>query len=116
MVAVAATESVASSTPANIRAHRHRDVAPVLANLTGASKGFVIFVLVLVGVGFTLGNGLGGRLADWSLMGATRIILLALVLIMVAMPLFSRVISVLPSGSFSSVRRALPSFRRCRRG
>jgi DHA1 family inner membrane transport protein len=62
-------------------------IAPVLANLTGASKGFVIFILVLVGAGFTLGNGLGGRLADWSLISATRIILLALALIMVAMPL-----------------------------
>ena len=42
-------------------------VAPVLAELTGASDSFVTLGLVLIGVGFTLGNSLGGRLADWSL-------------------------------------------------
>lgn len=61
-------------------------VAPVLAELTGASDRFVTLALVLIGVGFTLGNGLGGRLADWSLDGATRIFLAALALIMVVLP------------------------------
>ena len=61
-------------------------VAPVLTEITHASPGFIAFALVLVGVGFTIGNSLGGRLADWSLDGATRIILLALVLIMVVLP------------------------------
>lgn len=39
-------------------------VAPVLAELTGASDSFVTLGLVLIGVGFTLGNSLGapGRL------------------------------------------------------
>ncbi|OCC07075.1 MFS transporter [Labrys sp. WJW] len=62
-------------------------VAPVLADLTGASDTFVTLALVLIGVGFTLGNGLGGRLADWSLDGATKIFLAALALIMVLLPL-----------------------------
>lgn len=62
-------------------------MAPVLENLTGASQDFVVFVLVVVGAGFTLGNGIGGRLADWTLIGATQIILLALALIMATMPL-----------------------------
>jgi len=62
-------------------------MAPVLENRTGASQGFVIFVLVVVGLGFTLGNGIGGRLADRTLIGATRIILLALALTLAAMPL-----------------------------
>lgn len=62
-------------------------VAPVLADLTGASDTFVTIGLVLIGVGFTLGNGLGGRLADWSLDGATKIFLAALAVIMVALPL-----------------------------
>ncbi|MDR6950830.1 DHA1 family inner membrane transport protein [Ancylobacter sp. 3268] len=62
-------------------------VAPVLEELTGASNTFVTLTLVLIGVGFTLGNGLGGRLADWSLDGATKIFLAALALIMVALPL-----------------------------
>jgi DHA1 family inner membrane transport protein len=61
-------------------------VAPVLATLTHASPGFVALALVLIGIGFTLGNSLGGRLADWSLDGATRIILGALALIMALLP------------------------------
>lgn len=62
-------------------------VAPVLAELTGASDSFVTLGLVLIGVGFTLGNSLGGRLADWSLDGAARIFLAALAVIMLLMPL-----------------------------
>jgi DHA1 family inner membrane transport protein len=62
-------------------------VAPALAKLTGASDSFVTFALVLIGTGFTLGNGLGGRLSDWSLDGATKICLAALALIMLALPL-----------------------------
>ena len=61
-------------------------VAPALTELTGASEGFVTLALVLIGVGFTIGNGLGGRLADWSLDGATKIFLAALALIMLALP------------------------------
>ncbi|MFD1796629.1 MFS transporter [Paracoccus aurantiacus] len=63
-------------------------VAPMLERITGASEGFVTLSLVLVGVGFTLGNILGGRLADWSLDGAASIFLSALTVIMIAMPLF----------------------------
>ncbi|UVK85628.1 MFS transporter [Pseudomonas sichuanensis] len=62
-------------------------VAPVLAELTGASDSFITLGLVLIGVGFTLGNSLGGRLADWSLDGSARIFLGTLALIMLLMPL-----------------------------
>ena len=62
-------------------------VAPVLTELTQASPGFVAFALVLIGVGFTLGNSLGGRLADWSLDGATLLILATLALTMAVLPL-----------------------------
>jgi DHA1 family inner membrane transport protein len=62
-------------------------VAPLLAELTHASPGFVAFALVLIGIGFTLGNSLGGRLADWSLDGATQLILAALTIVMLALPL-----------------------------
>lgn len=61
-------------------------VAPVLAELTGASNGFVIFALVLIGVGFNIGNGVGGSLADWSLDGATKIFLAMLAIIMGCCP------------------------------
>jgi DHA1 family inner membrane transport protein len=62
-------------------------VAPVLAELTHASPSFVAFALVLIGIGFTLGNHLGGKLADWSLDGATKLILAALAVVMAALPL-----------------------------
>ena len=53
-------------------------VAPVLTELTGASNAFIAMSLALIGIGFTLGNGIGGRMADWSLDGATRILLAVL--------------------------------------
>ncbi|MGQ3055909.1 MAG: MFS transporter [Nevskia sp.] len=62
-------------------------VAPVLQTLTGVSAGFVTVALVLIGVGFTIGNGLGGRLADWSLDGSIKLFLAVLALIMLALPL-----------------------------
>ena len=62
-------------------------VAPMLADITHASPSFVAFALVLIGIGFTLGNSLGGRLADWSLDGATKLILAALAIVMLALPL-----------------------------
>lgn len=62
-------------------------VAPVLADITHASPGFVAFALVLIGVGFTVGNSLGGRLADWSLDGATKLILAVLAIVSAVMPL-----------------------------
>lgn len=62
-------------------------VAPMLTDITHATPGFVAFALVLIGIGFTLGNSLGGRLADWSLDGATKLILAALAVVMVLLPL-----------------------------
>lgn len=61
-------------------------VAPVLQALAGATPNLVTLALVLIGLGFTLGNWLGGRLADWSLEGSIRLFLLALTLIMLALP------------------------------
>jgi DHA1 family inner membrane transport protein len=62
-------------------------IAPVLATLTGASSAFITLALVLIGVGFTIGNGIGGKLADWSLDGATKIFLASLAVIMLVLPL-----------------------------
>ena len=42
-------------------------IVPVLQHRTGAQPLFVTAMLVLVGVGFTVGNALGGRLADRAL-------------------------------------------------
>ncbi|WP_213881808.1 MFS transporter [Pseudomonas sp. dw_358] len=44
-------------------------IASVLQHLTQASAGFVTAMLVTIGVGFTLGNAISGRLADRSLKG-----------------------------------------------
>ncbi|WP_444811089.1 MFS transporter [Stenotrophomonas sp. LC732] len=62
-------------------------VAPVLTELTGASNTFIAISLALIGIGFTLGNGIGGRMADWSLDGATRILLAVLAVLMFVLPL-----------------------------
>lgn len=62
-------------------------IAPVLHTLTGASDSFVTLALVLIGLGFTIGNWLGGKVADWSLDGATAIFLGALSAIMLVTPL-----------------------------
>ncbi|MRX10641.1 MFS transporter [Pseudoduganella sp. FT25W] len=62
-------------------------IAPVLTTLTGASSTFITVALVLIGVGFTIGNGIGGKLADWSLDGATKIFLASLAVIMLVLPL-----------------------------
>lgn len=61
-------------------------ITPSLQSLTHASGGLVTVALVLIGVGFTIGNWLGGRLAAWSLDGATAIFLLALATISCVVP------------------------------
>ncbi|MBB3228660.1 DHA1 family inner membrane transport protein [Luteibacter sp. Sphag1AF] len=62
-------------------------VAPTLQTLTHASTGFVTLALVLIGLGFTVGNYIGGRLADWSLDGASKIFLGSIALISLLLPL-----------------------------
>jgi DHA1 family inner membrane transport protein len=43
-------------------------IAPFLEHVTGFRSATVTIVLLVFGVGLTLGNMLGGRLADWKLM------------------------------------------------
>jgi DHA1 family inner membrane transport protein len=43
-------------------------IAPFLEHVTGFRSATVTMVLLVFGVGLTLGNMLGGRLADWKLM------------------------------------------------
>ncbi|MDU6411047.1 MAG: MFS transporter [Yersiniaceae bacterium] len=42
-------------------------IAPVLTEITGVSPHGVSWTLLLMGLGLTVGNVLGGRLADWKL-------------------------------------------------
>jgi len=62
-------------------------VAPVLVSLTGASARFITLGLMLIGIGFTVGNMVGGKLADWSLDGSTKLFLALLAVTMVLLPL-----------------------------
>ncbi|MFD1695572.1 MFS transporter [Roseibium aestuarii] len=62
-------------------------LSPVLQTLAGASPEGVSIALVVIGLGFTVGNWLGGRVADWSLDGATALFLTALSAIMLGLPL-----------------------------
>lgn len=41
-------------------------VAPLATDVTGLDAGLVPVVLVVIGIGMTIGNFVGGRLADWS--------------------------------------------------
>ena len=62
-------------------------IAPVLVHLNGASTDFITLALVLTGVGFTIGNAVGGKLSDQSLNGSLIAFLAALAIIMLAVPL-----------------------------
>jgi MFS transporter, DHA1 family, inner membrane transport protein len=61
-------------------------VTPILQTQTGASNSFVTVALMLVGLGFTVGNWIGGRAADWSLTGAASIFLALLSAVMFLSP------------------------------
>ncbi|SCK30061.1 MFS transporter [Vogesella sp. LIG4] len=65
-------------------------IAPTLQQLAGATPQFVTVMLVLVGVGFSIGNMAGGWLADRSLNGSLIVFLLLLVAIMLAFPLLAK--------------------------
>ncbi|MFC4763952.1 MFS transporter [Dyella koreensis] len=59
-------------------------IAPILQTQSHVSVGATGWVLVLFGVGTTLGNLFGGRLADWRLMPSLVTILAVLSLVMLA--------------------------------
>jgi DHA1 family inner membrane transport protein len=65
-------------------------IAPVLSRVSGASPAFITAMLVVIGVGFTLGNGLGGRLADRALNRSLMAFLAIMVVIMLVFPLTGR--------------------------
>ncbi|WP_246797377.1 MFS transporter [Burkholderia perseverans] len=64
-------------------------VAPALAQLTHATPAFVTAMLVLIGVGFSIGNVAGGKLADRSLDGSLIAFLLLLIVVMAAFPVLA---------------------------
>jgi DHA1 family inner membrane transport protein len=62
-------------------------IAPILEQVTHLSPGAVTRVLVVFGVGITLGNLLGGRLADWKQMPVIIGGIVLLIVMFLAMPL-----------------------------
>jgi MFS transporter, DHA1 family, inner membrane transport protein len=58
-------------------------IAPILEQLSGFSPHAVTLILVLFGAGLTIGNTLGGKLADRALMPSLMGILIALAAVMV---------------------------------
>lgn len=65
-------------------------IAPVLHSITYASPAFVTGMLVLIGVGFSIGNYFGGKLADRSVNGTLKGFLLLLMVIMLAIPFLAQ--------------------------
>lgn len=59
-------------------------IAPILESVTGFSPRAVTLVLVVFGAGLTLGNAVGGKLADRALMPSLMGILIVLALVMAA--------------------------------
>jgi DHA1 family inner membrane transport protein len=58
-------------------------IAPLLRDVTGLAPHTVTYVLLLFGVGITIGNLLGGRLADWRLMPSLMAIFVGLAAVLV---------------------------------
>jgi DHA1 family inner membrane transport protein len=74
-------------------------VTPTLTDVAGAPERAVPIVLAVFGVGMTLGNMLGGRLADWSVMrtlafGSLAVIAVLLSFTVMAQTLVSATISL----------------------
>ncbi|MDR0217792.1 MAG: MFS transporter [Enterobacteriaceae bacterium] len=65
-------------------------IAPVLYSITHTTPAVVTIMLVLIGVGFSIGNYLGGKFADRSVDGTLKGFLLLLIAIMLAIPFLAR--------------------------
>ncbi len=61
-------------------------IAPSIESITQVSPGYVTGMLVLIGIGFTLGAKLGGKLADRSVKGSLLVFLSLIAISMLAFP------------------------------
>lgn len=66
-------------------------VAPLMTEATHLGSGAVPLVLILAGVGFTVGNALGGRLADWSPLRSIYLMLSAMAVTFALLALLAHV-------------------------
>ncbi|MBB5510417.1 DHA1 family inner membrane transport protein [Paraburkholderia sp. JPY681] len=58
-------------------------ITPILEDVTGFAPHMVNLVLLLFGLGLTVGSTLGGKLADWRLMQSMLAFLLAIIVVLV---------------------------------
>lgn len=65
-------------------------IAPTLQNITHASPSFITMMLVLIGVGFSIGNHFGGKFADLSLTKTLTGFLLLLMTMMLLFPILAQ--------------------------
>ncbi|KAA3448372.1 MFS transporter [Mesorhizobium sp. SARCC-RB16n] len=66
-------------------------IKPYLTDVSGLSTAAVIWVLLLFGAGMTIGNIIGGRLADWKLMPTVIATLLLMALLFVCFKQFGAI-------------------------
>ena len=57
-------------------------ITPILEDVTGLAPHAVTWVLLLFGVGLTVGSTLGGKLADWRLLRSLLVFLVSIVVIL----------------------------------
>lgn len=60
-------------------------ITPMLENISGFAEHEVTYILILFGFGITIGNLLGGRLADWKLMPSVTAGYIVLALLLAAL-------------------------------
>lgn len=64
-------------------------IAPSLQNLTHATPMFITSMLIIIGIGFSVGNHLGGKLADRSLYKTLIGFLVLLIVVMLVFPILA---------------------------
>ena len=67
-------------------------IAPLLLDLTGVSAQGVTLTLFLIGIGLTIGNVIGGRLADWRLTTTLAGAFIAMIVTSTILSLVSRML------------------------
>lgn len=75
-------------------------VSPMVTELTGTPEKFVPIALIILGVGTTIGNIVGGRMADRGALRAVFILFAALAASLLLLALFARTLPGLLTGLF----------------
>jgi DHA1 family inner membrane transport protein len=65
-------------------------IAPTLETVTGFTPSAVTWLLVIFGIGLTLGNALGGRLGDWNALRTIGGLFIAVMAVLAAFTVTSR--------------------------